>query len=426
MQLIDLDKIIIGDRQRKEFTPKELLDLKRSIIHKGLLHPIVLTADHNLVAGERRLRAITEISNEGDTIECDGGTIPLGKIPFIYVKELSEDDLAEAELEENLLRAPLTWQEQAQAKALIHSLRCKQNPAQSQVDTAKEVAEKTGNTVGSERAAIAQATILAKNMDNPRVANAKSAREAYTNLLEEQEANFRATILKRQANLQTNNKVILGDCLEVLKTLENSSVNTIMSDPPYGINADKMKKEDLHLYDDSPENALPICEAIIREGFRITKPQAILFMFCDIAHFNHLYTYACQQGWVPWRAPIIWRKGTDGHAPWGRAGFVRTYETILFAVKGQKELVLPGGPDIMDFKRPARNERRHAAEKPVALLDHLISLSCLAGDTVLDPCCGSGPIIEAAIARKVNVIAIEKDPSYHAEAMCRLDPEKAI
>jgi site-specific DNA-methyltransferase (adenine-specific) len=164
---------------------------------------------------------------------------------------------------------------------------------------------------------------------------------------------------------------------------------------------------------------LDICRFIIREGFRLLKPRGHLFLFCDIEHFLTLRDYGAQQAYTPWRTPVIWRKGDEGQAPWGREGFTRTYEICLFLTKGAKALK-GGGADIKDVKRPARNERAHAAEKPVALLSHLLSLSCDPGDTVLDPTCGSGPLLDAATEAKLKAICIEKDPDYHNFAAARL------
>lgn len=90
----------------------------------------------------------------------------------------------------------------------------------------------------------------------------------------------------------------------------------------------------------------------------------------------------------------------------------------LFFVKGEKELK-GGGPDVKSFKRPARSERGHAAEKPVSLLGYLLSISGDAGDHILDPCCGSGPVLEAATAQRMKATAIEIDPDYHALACAR-------
>jgi len=80
MRLIPLTDIIIKpDRQRQDFEPGALQDLKSSIEDRGLLHPPVLRQEGKtwvLVAGERRLKAMTEIYDLGGFFMYDGERIP--------------------------------------------------------------------------------------------------------------------------------------------------------------------------------------------------------------------------------------------------------------------------------------------------------------------------------------------------------------
>lgn len=420
MKTILLSDILIGDRQRKEFKQPAIDQLKRSIMSKGLLHPPVLTNDFHLLAGERRIRAMTQLYEEGLTFICDGKDVPPNHIPYLLISDLSPADMQEAELEENILREPLSMMEEVEAKAKIHQLRCEQNPKQAVVDTAREISSITGASESAERHAIAESLIIVQHKDNPRVQRAKTRKEAIKAVLDEQEVRWQAQITKKTLTSEQEHRIIHGDCLTELPKLPPNIVSLTVSDPPYGIKADKQGKESNHYYDDSPETALPICEAIIRESFRISKQRAILFMFCDIDHFTHLRQYASQQAWTPFRTPLTWYKGNSGHAPWGRAGFRRTTEIILFAVKGQDELNEFGGDDLLNFSRVSRGERVHAAEKPLDLLSHLISLGSLPGELVLDPCAGSGPIISAARKLARRSITIERDETSYSECLARL------
>lgn len=420
VKCINFEQITIEDRQRKTFKQPELDLLKRSIALKGLFHPIVLTADHRLVAGERRLRAMQQLNEEGLIFNCNGEEVPPFTAPFVYVSDLSVADLMEAELEENVLRVPLAMLEEVAAKAKIHQLRCEQNPKQTVADTAREIATIRNSNPESERKFLAESLIIVQHQDDPRVLRAKSRAEAFKAVLDKREKIWQGQLSKVERGTDHSHRIIHGDCLVELPNLPDKTVSTIIADPPYGIKADKQGKESNHYYDDSPEYALKICEAIIREGFRVCKTRAILFMFCDIDHFIHLRTYCTQQCWVPWRTPLTWFKGNSGHAPWGRAGFRRTTEVCLFAVKGQAELVHFGENDLLNFPRVSKNERVHAAEKPIPLLSSLIRLSTLPGEIVLDPCAGSGPIISAARRNSCRTICIERDETSYAECLARL------
>lgn len=421
MQFKPIDEISVGERQRKEFGPTALQELKDSITQVGLLHPPVLTEGGQLVAGERRLRAMTALHQEGVPFQCGGLDVPVDSIPFTLIGEADDATLAEAEFAENIFRVDLTWQERTEALKKLLDLRKSIDPTTTMQDVAKElVAANPTQKLSTTRHELAKASIIADHLDDPMVKRARSAEEAYKIILDKAESKVKAQSRAIATPTLTQHRLIHGDCLVEMKKLPPGIADTIICDPPYGMKADKMGKGEYHMYDDSPEAALNVCKGIISEGFRLTKPKAILFLFCDIDHFITLRTFAAQQAWTCWRSPILWRKGNDGHSPWGRAGFIRTYEALLFAVKGQKELVYPGGPDILDYKRPGRGERVHSAEKPVDLLRTLIRLSTLPGQTVFDPTAGSGPILEAATLEKVKAIAIEKEEAYYHECVNRL------
>ena len=95
--LIDIDTIIVTDRQRAEMTQSKLHELEFSIIRFGLLHPIVVAeAPDNklqLVAGGRRLMTIAGLHNAGKVIYHNGRVITPGYIPATFI---NGDDLRRA------------------------------------------------------------------------------------------------------------------------------------------------------------------------------------------------------------------------------------------------------------------------------------------------------------------------------------------
>lgn len=435
MNSVSYDLILVEDRQRKEITPKELLELKRSILSKGLLHPPVLSypgPGYKLIAGERRLRAMIQLHEEGLVFSYNSEPVPAGHIPYSLISDLTPADLQEAELEENVLRMPLTWLEEAEAKAKIHEMRTEKAkaeglPAPTLKSTAQYITEKTqadpekpSRSVNAEQAALTRAITVAKHKDNPAVQKAKNLTQAYAAILDQTETQFKAILASRSAEGQSNLQLLKGDCLEILPTLKANTFDIIYGDPPYGIGADTMKSDSKHFYQDDPEYALRIYQAIITEGFRVTKQRAAMFLWCDIDHFVRIRDLCAMGGWVPWRTPIIWYKGESGYAPWGRAGFVRTYEILLYAVKGQRELFSPGGPDVSIRRTASASKRVHAAEKPIDVLEYYLSRAALEGDSVLDPCCGSGPIFEAGHNLKLKVTGIEVSQQYQELALARI------
>lgn len=197
MQILRIADVKVGQRQRKEFKPKPLEELQKTILSKGLLHPIVLTSDHSLVAGERRLRAVKALADVGLTIQHNKHPIPLGSIPFVYITDLSPTELLEAELEENIARVDLSWQEKAEAIANIHRLRQLQNPTQTVRATAMELqaADPSSDvSLSGQVSRVARSLLLADNMDNPEVASAPNPAVAVNRLLAKTEMALRGSV----------------------------------------------------------------------------------------------------------------------------------------------------------------------------------------------------------------------------------------
>lgn len=96
--LIDIDKIVVGDRIRKDFG--DLTDLTESIKKNGLIHPIVINKSYELLAGERRLRVCKSLG--WDRIEAR-----------MLDTESEEQDLA-IEMDENNTRRNFTGSELAE------------------------------------------------------------------------------------------------------------------------------------------------------------------------------------------------------------------------------------------------------------------------------------------------------------------------
>jgi DNA modification methylase len=222
--------------------------------------------------------------------------------------------------------------------------------------------------------------------------------------------------------------VLQGNMLQIFPTLPAESYDAIIADLPYGIDANsggfRSRTVEHHNYDDSPENAKALLQAVIVEGFRVAKLRSNLFIFGDVDLFAYFKTAASNMGWKPWRTPIVWQKSeSEGLAPWGREGFRRTYELIFWATKGQRGLLL-SPTDVIPIKRVARAERRYGPEKPVALLERLIECSTMPGDSILDPCCGAGSTLAAARRLKRKALGIELDASAFALAVVAADHDE--
>jgi DNA modification methylase len=425
MTFLPLNSISIRTRQR-EVDRATVGQLKLSICSKGLMHaPIIAKDDYGifLVAGMHRLTAVTELHQEGKPFFYDGIPCPDGQVPITNVFDLSPADLMEAELEENIIRSEISWQDRARAIAAIHSLRKEANPDQTFSATAKELLVKQGAAPtavpsGTLRRSVRDSVLLSDNLHRPSIAKARNATEAMGILLKEIESGAEAELITRRSLSATAIvrlcDVRLGDFTKILPGMDENLFDLIIADLPYGIGADsggfRQRTVEHHNYDDSPETATNLLKAVLTDGFRVAKPRANLFIFGDIDMFALFKQAAANMGWKPFRTPIIWRKSeAEGLAPWGRDGFRRTYELIFYATKGKKGL-LQSPVDILDESRVARHVRRYGPEKPPGLIEQLIECSTMPGDYVLDPCCGAGSTLIAARHLKRRCLGIEINP----------------
>lgn len=100
MTAIPLGDIIVGERDREDFGDVEAL--ARSIAAVGLLHPVVVTETHQLVAGDRRLAAVKSLGWQ--------------EVPVTVVDLATAGEVLKAEADENTCRKPLTPYEASRAR----------------------------------------------------------------------------------------------------------------------------------------------------------------------------------------------------------------------------------------------------------------------------------------------------------------------
>lgn len=431
MEVVPVNTIVIGEnRQRREFNEEKIKKLAESIANGGLQNAIVLSDPETkrLVSGQRRLRAVS-----GLTVSFfhDGVSIPAGHIPVTYRHELSATALYEAELDENLWRENLTWKEQADAVARLHELRSGQAVAKGTTQTFTATARELKGGLdpnGHELGEVRDATLLKPFLNDPEVTKASSQREAMAIVRRKLAQEFREKLAKNfdASKTVSPHRLINEDLHTAMLTLDDAVFDCIITDPPYGIDAHKMAPMSSsssgvkHEYEDTLENAKLIWTTIFSQGARVCKPAAHLYMFLDQRYWELVTDLARSFGWDTGTYPIIWHKPGGGHlgdhTRWPR----RSYETILFARRGDKR-VTGVYLDVAIFPEVTNAAQLHAAAKPVDLYTNLLRRSCIPGDKVLDPCTGSGPLFPAANRLRLIATGIEKSPTHYATALQRLN-----
>jgi len=419
MNIIPISKLIIStNRQRKTFPGDALQELVDSILSKGLMHPPVVQNDGvTLVAGERRYRALQEIAKKKEVYKCNGQVIPDNHIPVTLLGDLTPFEIMEAELEENVCRLDLSWQEKSSATLALHELRVQQAAAKGEVHTPTDThAEITGSRNGA--GYLRDSLILAKNIHIPEVRAAKTQKEAVKVLRKIKETEHRADLAKKVDMKGIQHDIRLGSMYDFMPELPDKHFDLIITDPPYGVDADEFgdMASTGHNYKDSWELAREHYRTTAEEGYRVTKDEAHVYAFCAFERFKEVSDLFDLAGWFVWPRPIIWNKG-NGMLPRPEHGPRYTYECILFAAKGDKRTLLVRS-DVISM--PGDAKLLHGAQKPVDLYVDLISRSCLPGSRILDPFGGSGPAISAAAQTRCTVTLFELDRDNYNICLGRL------
>lgn len=213
------------------------------------------------------------------------------------------------------------------------------------------------------------------------------------------------------------NKIIQGDCREILRELPAESVDLLLTDPPYGMRY-------------RPHGARPIVgdddlswfRPFIREAYRVLKPNTHAYLFCNEYELATFRAEMAEAGFKVKRL-LVWVKDQNSAGDL-RGDYANRTEYLLFGHKGRRLLTGRRDANVLSFKRAGR-KREHPTEKPSAILKYLIEKSSLAGELVLDPFAGSGTTCRAAKDLGRRFLGIEIDPAYAATARRRVaDPAR--
>ena len=163
-QQLEISKIIVLDRQRN-LNLSHVSSLADSMAALGLIQPIVINQDNRLIAGGHRLAAAIKL----------GWT----HIDVCYRETMSEAELQELELTENLKRSDLLWQERVIAVAKIHDLKKRSAAIDSKTWGQKETGDLLGITQGYVSYAIVISRVLLDKPHDSEIWKADSASDAW-------------------------------------------------------------------------------------------------------------------------------------------------------------------------------------------------------------------------------------------------------
>lgn len=187
-----------------------------------------------------------------------------------------------------------------------------------------------------------------------------------------------------------------GDCLELMKSIPDKSIDLIITDPPYGKKADKGTNgfgcAKNRRYKGGWDNKRPPKEAF-EEMFRIAK-NVIIFggnYFADMLPPSNCWIFWDKKGDIAFQNPFA-----DGELIY--TTFKKPVKRIVFKQQG--------------FITDSKDERYHPTQKPSELVQELIELFTKPGDLICDPYAGGGTVGVACINTGRRFIGIELDQGF--------------
>ena len=239
-----------------------------------------------------------------------------------------------------------------------------------------------------------------------------------------------------------------GDCIEVLKHIEDGSVDLVFADPPYNIGKQFGDFKDLWASDEDYSNW---CFQWLQLCIDKLKPTGSLYVMTSTQAMPHLDLWIRSRMNVLSR--IIWHYDSSGVQ--AKKYFGSLYEPILFCVKNQKSYTFNDNDieveaktgatrKLIDYRKevptPYKTTKipgnswyfprvryrmeeyeEHPSQKPEALLERVIKASSNKGDLVLDPF--SGTFSTCAVAQRLGrrTIGIELQEEYLKIGLRRLN-----
>jgi len=373
-----IDGITVNREQRQRQDDLDVSDLLPSIRDRGLINPITITREGALVTGERRLIAVKQLGWTHVSVQ--------------YVEDLDPINLHLIELEENVKRKNLSWQDECKAVSTYHSLQSQLNSNWDQ--------GKTAEALNITQQLVSHKLSVAKELStgNTRVTEAPKFSTAI-NIVTRNNARKRDSAIAAIMDEPDKGEppIFLGNFLEWAPAYDGAKFNFIHCDFPYGINADDHDQgsaDDHGGYADTFETYAALLDALRAAMANVVSESAHLMFWFSMDHYDYTLRVLSDMGWRVNAFPLIWHKSDNtGILPDAKRGPRRIYETAFHGSRGDRFIVEP----VSNLYPHPVTKTIHMSEKPTGMLRHFFRMFVDEHSIVLDPTCGSANAIKTAL-----------------------------
>lgn len=221
------------------------------------------------------------------------------------------------------------------------------------------------------------------------------------------------------------------DCMKLLHTVKDNSVDLIVTDPPYLCTSRGSSgtmggywKDDAAKKGTIFEQNNISCREYLPEFYRVLKNGTHCYIMINNINLIEMLNVATECGFKFIKS-LIWNKGNK---ICGRY-YMNCFEYILMFRKGEaRDINNCGTPDILDIPinklKDENGNNLHDTEKPVKLMEILIENSTNKGEIVFEPFAGIGSTLIAARNLERKVIGSELDSKFAEIVIKRLKNEK--
>lgn len=242
---------------------------------------------------------------------------------------------------------------------------------------------------------------------------------------------------KVQTFKKEGHKIIWSDCIEALKSIEDNSVDLIFADPPYNIGKDFNGRKDKYEHN----VYLEWCYEWLGLCIKKLKKNGSLYVMTSTQYMPYFDIFLRDKLHILGR--LVWSYDSSGVQ--AKRYFGSMYEPILYAVKDKDNYTFNAEEILVEAKTGAKRKlidyrkkvptvynskkvpgnvwqfsrvryrmdeyENHPTQKPIALLDRIITASSKKNDIVLDPFSGTftTSFVAKQLGRKSIGIEIEED-----------------